>query len=57
MDLSKSFSRRDQSLQLVNRDARPLTILDKLKGKSEDIDNLKDVIDVERDLERYQKDT
>ena len=57
MDLSKSFSRRDQSLQLVNRDARPLTILDKLKGKSEDIDNLEDVINVERDLERYQKDT
>jgi len=53
MDLSKSLSRRDQSLQLVNRDARPLTISDKLKGKSEDIDNLQDVIDVERDLKRY----
>ena len=57
MDLSKGSCRGDQSLQVVNRDAKPLTIMDKLKGRSEDIDNLEDIINVENDLERYQKDT
>jgi hypothetical protein len=31
--------------------------MDRLKGKSEDIDNLEEVIDLDRDMERYQKDT
>lgn len=57
MDLSKGSCRGDQSLQVVNRDAKPLTIMDKLKGKSEDKDNLEEIINVENDLERYQKDT
>jgi hypothetical protein len=31
--------------------------MDRLKGKSEDIDNLEEVIDLDRYMERYQKDT
>jgi hypothetical protein len=30
--------------------------MDRLKGKSEDIDNFEEVIDLNRDMERYQKD-
>jgi hypothetical protein len=30
--------------------------MDRLKGKSKDIDNLEEVIDLDRDMERYQKD-
>jgi hypothetical protein len=29
--------------------------MDRLKGKSEDIDNLEEVIDLDRDIERYIK--
>jgi hypothetical protein len=50
MDLSKRFARESKRLQLVNHDIKPLTLLDRLKGKSEDID-------LDRDMERYQKDT
>jgi hypothetical protein len=57
MDLSKSFTRDSRRLQLVNQDLKPLTLIDRLKGKSEDIDNLEEVIDLDRDKERYQKDT
>jgi hypothetical protein len=31
--------------------------MDRLKGKSEDIDNLEEVIDLDRYMKRYQKDT
>ena len=31
--------------------------MDKLKGGCDDIESLEKMIDVERDLERYQKDT
>jgi hypothetical protein len=31
--------------------------MDRLNGKSEDIDNLEEVIDLDRYMERYQKDT
>jgi hypothetical protein len=31
--------------------------MDRLKGKSEEIDNLEKVIDLDRDMKRYQKDT
>jgi hypothetical protein len=31
--------------------------MDRLKGKSEDTDNLEEVIDLDRDMKRYQKDT
>jgi hypothetical protein len=31
--------------------------MDRLKGKREDIDNLEEVIDVDKDMERYQRDT
>ena len=57
MEVSESLSRRDKSLQLVNKDIRPLSFKDKLKGGCEDIETLEEVIDLERDLERYQKDT
>lgn len=57
MDLSKGYLRRDKGLQLVNKDTRPLTVMDKLKGKSNDIDSLEEVINLDRDLEKYQKDT
>jgi hypothetical protein len=57
MDLSKSFTRDNRRLQLVNRDIKPLTLIDHLKGKSEDIDNLEEVIDLNGDMERYQNDT
>jgi hypothetical protein len=57
MDLSKSFARESKRLQLVNHDLKSLTLMDRLKGKSEDIDSLEEVIDLDRDMERYQKDT
>jgi hypothetical protein len=57
MDLSKSFGRESKRLQLVNHDIKPLTLIDRLKGKSEDIDNLEEVIDLDKDMERYKKDT
>jgi hypothetical protein len=57
MDLYKSFTRDSRRLQLVNQDLKPLTLIDCLKGKSEDIDNFEEVIDLDRDMERYQKDT
>jgi hypothetical protein len=57
MDLSKSFARESKKLQLVNHDLKPLILIDRLKGKSEDIDNLEEVIDLDRDMKRYQKDT
>jgi hypothetical protein len=31
--------------------------MDRLKGKSEDIDNLEEVIDLDKDMKRYQRDT
>ena len=57
MEVSESLSRRDKSLQLVNRDIRPLGFKDKLKGGCDDIESLEEMIDVDRDFERYQKDT
>ena len=57
MEVSERLSRRDKSLQLVNRDIRHLGFIDKLKGGCDDIETLEEMIDVERDLERYQKDT
>ena len=57
MEVPESLSRRDKSLQLINKDIRPLSFKDKLKGGCEDIETLEEVIDLERDLERYQKDT
>jgi hypothetical protein len=55
MDLSKSFARESKKLHLVNHDLKPLTLMDRLKGKSEDIDNLKEVIDLDRDMENIRK--
>ena len=59
MDVSKSLTRRDKSIQLVRQDSRPLTLRNRLSisCKGDDIDNLEDLINLERDLEKYQKDT
>ncbi|RCV38107.1 hypothetical protein SETIT_8G115800v2 [Setaria italica] len=57
MEISESLSRRDKSLQLINKDIKPLSFMDRLKGGCDDIENLEEMIDVERDLERYQRDT
>ena len=57
MEVSGSLTRRDKSLQLVHKDTRPLSLMDKLKGGCDDIESLEKMIDVERDLEIYQKDT
>jgi hypothetical protein len=57
MDLSKSLGRGSRRLQLVSQDLKPLTLMDRLKGKREDIDNLEEVIDRDKDMERYQRDT
>jgi hypothetical protein len=50
MDISKSFTRGSKRLQLVNHDLKPLTLMDRLKGISEDIDNLEEVIDLDKDI-------
>ena len=57
MEVPESLSRRDKSLQLVNRDMRSLGFMDKLKGGCDDIETLEEMIDIEKDLERYQKET
>jgi hypothetical protein len=57
MDISKSFTRGSKRLQLVNHDLKPLTLMDRLKGKSENINNLEKVINLDKDMERYQRDT
>ena len=57
MEVSDSLTRRDQCLQVVQKDTRPLSLMDKLKGGSDEVETLEDMIDVESDLERYQKDT
>jgi len=57
MEVSDSLTRRDQCLQIVQKDTRPLSLMDKLKGGSDEVETLEDMIDVESDLERYQKDT
>jgi hypothetical protein len=55
MTVSKSLSRRDKSLQLVNREVRPLGLIDRIKGGCVDVETLEEMIDIERDLEKYQK--
>ena len=57
MKVSESLTRRDKSLQLVQKDTRPLSLMEKLKGRCDNIESLEEMIDIERDLERYQKDT
>nr|ABA98940.1 Zinc knuckle family protein [Oryza sativa Japonica Group] len=52
MDLSRSLFRR-----IASRDDKSLSCIDKQKGKNEDIDELEDIAEVDKQLERYQKDT
>ena len=57
MDLPKGLTRRDKTIQLVRQDSKPLTLKNRISCKGDDINNLEEVIDLERDLEKYQKDT
>ena len=57
MDLSKSLIRGDKTLQLVKQESKPLTVRNKICCKNDSIDNLEEVINLDKDLERYQKDT
>src|SRR5215216_1411296 len=57
IDVSKGFLRRDKTLQLVRQDSRPLAMKHRLSCKADDVDSIEEVIDIQRDLERYQKDT
>ena len=57
MELSKSFTRRDRSIQLIRQYSKSLTLFNRIKCKNDDINDLEEVIDVDRDLERYQKNT
>src|ERR1041385_1035132 len=57
MDGSNSLFRRDRKLQLVRQNSRPLDIKHRLSCKADDIESLEEVVDIQRDLERYQKDT
>ena len=52
MDLSRSLFRR-----IASRDDKSLSCIDKQKGKNEDIDELEDIAEVDKQLERYQRDT
>jgi hypothetical protein len=56
MDISKSLTRRDKNIQLVRQDSNPLTLMHRIPcSRNDDIDSLEEVIDLERDLERYKK--
>ena len=53
-----SIGRRDKTLQLIRQDSRPLTKIHRMScSKSDDVESLEEVIDLQSDLERYQKDT
>jgi hypothetical protein len=52
MDLSRSLFRR-----IASRDDKSLSCIDKQKGKNEDIDEIEDIAEVDKQLERYQRDT
>jgi len=54
MDLPKSLIRRDKIIQLIRQDSKPLRHRLSLSCKREDIDNLEEVVDVQRDLERSE---
>ena len=56
MEVSDSLSRRDKSLQLVTKDRKPLNFMNRIKGGGcDDIETLEELIDVEKDLKRYQQ--
>src|SRR3989337_181629 len=57
MDVSNNVSRRDKLLQVVRQDSKPLAMRHRLSCKADDIDSIEEVIDLDKDLERYQKDT
>ena len=57
MDVPNSVSRRDKFLQVVRQDSKPLAMRHRLSCKADDVDSIEEVIDLQKDLERYQKDT
>ena len=56
MEVPKGIA-RDKTIQLIRQDSKALTRLNRFSCKGDEIDCLEDVIDVDRDLERYQRDT
>jgi len=42
MEVSDSLTRRDQCLQIVQKDTRPLSLMDKLKGGCDKIETLEE---------------
>jgi hypothetical protein len=54
---SKGISGKDKTIQLVRQDSEPLTLMNRFSCKGDDIDCLKVVIDIDKDLETYQKGT
>ena len=57
MKLAKSLSRRDKTIQLIRQDSSPLTMINRISCKGNDIENLEDVVAMDHELARYQKDT
>ena len=57
MDVPNSVSRRDKILQVVRQDSKPLAMKHRLSCKAVYIDSIEEVIDLQKDLERYHKDT
>ena len=55
MELSEGIIRRDRGPQLIRQDSKPLTFINRIKCRNDDIDSLEEVINIERDMERYQK--
>ena len=56
MDVPKT--RRDRGLQLIRDDSKPLTLRHRMSCSNiDDVDSLEEVIVMQRDIERYQKDT
>jgi hypothetical protein len=53
----RALPEKAKKLHLVNHDLKLLALMDRLKGKSEDIDNLEEVIDLDKDMKIYQRNT
>ena len=53
MDVPNNVSRRDKILQVVRQDSKPLAMKHRLSCKADDVDSIEEVIDLQKDLERY----
>lgn len=50
MELPKSLIRRDRHIQLIRQDCSPLTMMNIIKCQGDDINDLDEVIDIEKKL-------